>query len=203
MTEDDDVPTAVDFHNPEHALEWTRTTPIKRPWRTHFFAAFANALAPLPSPRILELGSGPGHLARELLASIAPQSYIALDFSAAMHALAREHLGPLADRVTFIQRNFRDPQWTTDLGPFDAVLTQQAAHETRHRRHLVPLLAQARTVLAPGGLLLYCDGYVTATSKPLLLLERDEQPRALEQAGFSGVHCLHDEGGMALYAATA
>jgi SAM-dependent methyltransferase len=203
MNHDDDVPTSVDFHNPEHALEWTRTTPLKRPWRPRFFAAFAGALAPLPSPRVLELGSGPGHLAHAVLSRIVTRSYVALDFSAAMHALARDHLGPLADRVTFVQRDFRDPAWTAELGTFDAVLTLQAAHETRHKRHVAPLLAQARSVLVPGGLMLYCDSYASATSKPNLMLPRDEQPRALEQAGFSTVRCVHDEGGMALYAATA
>jgi SAM-dependent methyltransferase len=203
MKHADDVPTAVDFHDPEHALEWTRTTPLERPWRPRFFAAFADALAPVASPRILELGSGPGHLAHAVLSRIATRSYVALDFSAAMHALAREHLGALADRVTFVQRDFRDPAWTADLGAFDAVLTLQAAHETRHKRHVAPLLAQARSVLVPGGRMLYCDSYESATSKPQLFLPRDEQPRALEQAGFSAVQCLHDESGMALYAATA
>jgi hypothetical protein len=60
----DDVPTAVDFHDPAHARTWTDETPRKRPWRPQFFAAFCSALRD-PELRILELGSGPGHLARE------------------------------------------------------------------------------------------------------------------------------------------
>jgi cyclopropane fatty-acyl-phospholipid synthase-like methyltransferase len=126
-----------------------------------------------------------------------------LDFSLAMHELAREHLGALADRVTFVQRDFRDPTWPDGLGTFDAVVTMQAAHETRHKRHLVPFLERARSVLEPGGLMLYCDSYLSPlATKPQLLVERDEQPRALERAGFTHVERLLEIEVLALYRAT-
>ena len=103
--------------------------------------------------------------------------YVALDFSPAMHALAAEHLGELASRVTFVTRDLREPGWPADLGTFDAIVTLQAAHETRHKRHLVPLLERARTLAAPGGLLLYADHYLTAaTTLPALVLARADQP---------------------------
>lgn len=61
----------------------------------------------------------------------------------------------------------------------------QAAHETRHKRHLVPLLERARTVVAPGGVLLYADHYLTPETKLRALLpERADQALALERAGF-------------------
>ena len=198
--QNDDVPTSVDFHNPAHARAWTHDTIKKRPYRRQFFEAFGNALAKLDQPRILELGSGPGHLARALLEQITPADYVALDFSLAMHELAREHLGPLAERVTFLERDFRDPTWPTDLGLFDAVITMQAAHETRHKRHLVPLLERARSVLASGGLLMYCDHY---GRQPLLTPDREEQPSALERAGFTGVQLVLEIDQLALYRATA
>ena len=64
---------------------------------------------------MLELGSGPGHLAREILTRCAITDYVALDFSPVMHGLARDHLGALAARVTFTTRDFRHPTWTADL----------------------------------------------------------------------------------------
>jgi SAM-dependent methyltransferase len=202
--ENDDVPSGVDFHDPQQARDWTHATPKKRPYRRQFFAAFSNALSHLDAPRILELGSGPGHLARELLERMPTTSYTALDFSVPMHELARAHLGPLAERVTFLLRDFRDPAWPAGLGPFDAIVTLQAAHETRHKRHLVPLFERARTALVPGGLLLYADHYAAeGTHKPNLMPDRDEQPLALERAGFTAVRLVHEEGGMALYSATA
>ena len=52
--------------------------------------------------------------------------------------------------------------------------------------------------------MLYCDGYLVDPESPLaaLSLERADQPRVLERAGFVDVRLLHDEGNLALYAAT-
>src|SRR5262249_18231533 len=147
-----------------------------------------------PRLRILELGSGPGQLAREILLHCDVHAYVALDFSAAMHEIAAEQLGELASRVTFVTRDFREPAWPGDLGTFDAVVTLQAAHETRHKRHLVPLFERARTVVAVGGVLLYADHYLTHETKlPALSPARDEQPLALERAGFVDVELRYEE----------
>jgi SAM-dependent methyltransferase len=120
-----------------------------------------------------------------------------------MHAIAGEHLGELAGRATFVTRDFREPAWPAGLGTFDAIVTLQAAHETRHKRHLVPLLERARTLLAPGGVLLYADHYLTPETKlPALVPARAEQPLALERAGFVDVELRYEEGNMALWCGT-
>lgn len=205
--EDGDVPSSIDFHDPAQARAWLASTIEKRPWRPNFFAAFCTAIrargeGPL---RILELGSGPGHLAREILTHCAVREYVALDFSPAMHDLAREHLGELAARVTFVERDFREAAWTRELAAFDVVVTMQAAHETRHKRHLIPLLRRTREVLASGGVLLYADHYLDGsdTTLPALFCTRNGQRLALTEAGLSNIAVLHDEGGMALYTAAA
>lgn len=201
--DDDDVPIRVDFRDAETARAWIEDTRIKRPYRPRFFAAFCAALASRPRLRVLELGSGPGQLAREILVHCDVQAYVALDFSPAMHELAAEHLGALASRVTFVTRDFREPAWPADLGAFDAVVTLQAAHEARHKRHLVPLLERARTVVAPGGVLLYADHYLTPDRKlPALVPARADQPLALERAGFVDVELRYEEGNMALWRGT-
>jgi SAM-dependent methyltransferase len=193
-----DVPSSVDFHDPAHARRWTDETPGKRPYRTSFFAAFCSALRG-PRLRILELGSGPGHLAREILCRCDVATYVALDFSTAMHDLAREHLGPLASRVTFVTRDFRAPGWTDGLPAADAIVTLQAVHETRHKSRALPLLTEARPLLVPGGNLLYCDHYDGDGKKSGLFLDRTEQPAVLRAAGYAHVELLQDEGGMALH----
>ena len=203
MTDDDDVPIRVDFRESATARTWVEDTRIKRPYRPRFFAAFCAALALRPKLRILELGSGPGQLAREILVHCEVHSYVALDFSAAMHELAVEHLANLASRVTFVIRDFREPTWPDALGTFDAVVTLQAAHETRHKRHLVPLLERARTAVCPGGMLLYADHYLTPETKlPALAPARADQPLALERAGFVDVQLRYEEGNMALWCGT-
>jgi len=201
--DDDDEPIRVDFRDPATARTWIEDTRIKRPYRPRFFAAFCAALAARRKLRILELGSGPGQLAREILVHCDVQTYVALDFSPAMHEIAAEHLDDLARRVTFVTRDFREPAWPAGLGTFDAIVTLQAAHEARHKRHLVPLLERARTVLAPGGVLLYADHYLTPETKlPALMPARADQPLALERAGFVDVELGHEEGNMALWCGT-
>jgi SAM-dependent methyltransferase len=197
-----DVPSPIDFHDPAQSRAWVENTVSARPWRPRFFDAFVSALNDrFQTPcSILELGSGPGHLAEQILGRCIVAKYGALDFSAAMHHIARERLSAFLERVHFIQRDFRSPDWTENLGIFDAVVTMQAVHEVRHTRHVVPLLTQARKLIAPGGMLLYCDHYAESGKKPAFFLERQKQPTALLDAGFSRVQMLLDAGGMALYA---
>jgi SAM-dependent methyltransferase len=200
-----DVPSLIDFHDPEAARAWTDSTVAKRPWRPAFFHAFAAALnqhfdRPFTA---LEVGSGPGHLAAAVLAACRISHYTAVDFSTAMHDLARQHIGPAADVVTFEQRDFRDEGWPAGLGPVDAVLTMQAAHEVRHKDHLPGLLRQLRGVLASGGLLLFADHYAGGGKNPELFPTREDQPILLQEAHFPSVTLLLDHGGMTLYRCTA
>jgi hypothetical protein len=62
------------------------------------------------------------------------------------------------------------------------------AHETHHKRRALPLLAQARTLLRPGGQLLSCDHD----------FDRAEQPEVLRAGGYAHADLLRDDGGMAL-----
>jgi SAM-dependent methyltransferase len=203
--DEDDVPIRVDHRDPATARAWLEDTRLRKPFRQNFRAAFCAALSPHRELRILELGSGPGELAREILLQCDVTSYTALDWSQAMHDIATDHLGDLACRVSFVVRDFREPTWPANLGTFDAIVTQQAVHETRHRRHALPLFQRARTLLVPGGLMLYCDGYLVDPEgkRAALVLERADQPRVLERAGFVDVRLLHDEGNLALYRASA
>jgi SAM-dependent methyltransferase len=200
-----DVPSPINFHDPAQARAWMERTVRNRPWRPEFFRAFSIALNNHSSraSRVLELGSGPGQLAISILKSCHISQYVALDFSTAMHDLAREQLGPLITKVKFIQRDFRKPEWNLMLGRFDAVVTLQAAHEIRHQDRLPDLLRRTRQCLKTGGLFLYCDHYRGSLKNPVLYLERQRQPETLREAGFVNVKRILDKGGMALYGAVA
>jgi SAM-dependent methyltransferase len=201
----EDVPSPIDFHDPAQVRAWEEATIRDRPSRPHFFAAMVAELnARFDGPfQILELGSGPGHLAEQILEHCPAQNYVALDFSDAMHALAKQRLARFKDRVRFVTRDF-SKEWGKGLGPFDAIVTQQAAHETRHKKYLVRFLFRAAAKLKPDGLLLYCDHYAEPVPEkhPDLYVAREAQPVALLNAGLSRIALLHDEGGMALYSAT-
>jgi SAM-dependent methyltransferase len=202
---DDDVPSPIDLRDPADAAQWAATAMAKRPCREAFFGSIVAELASLNSNgdvRILELGSGPGFLAHRILESLPRVEYTALDFSAAMHALARERLGPLAQRVRVVQADFKTSDWTSGLSSYHAVVTMQAVHELRHKRHAAGLYKGVGQLLLPGGLFLVCDhvrgerGMINDS----LCMSLDEHRHALREAGFSA-HEIRHEGGLVLYRA--
>jgi ubiquinone/menaquinone biosynthesis C-methylase UbiE len=204
MSDSLDVPTPIDFLRSDHAVEWERTAMELRPWRIQFFDAFAAQIqAATPPARVLELGSGPGFLADHLLTRVPDVDLVLLDFSAAMHELARQRLGALASRVAFVERSFKDPGWPAGLGRFDFVVTNQAVHELRHKHYAQALHERVRRVLAPGGAYLVCDHYVgdDGMTDRALYMTIDEQREAFLAAGFTEVTEVARIRGMILHRA--
>ena len=200
-----DVPSPVDFHDPAQAAAWETETTRRRLHRPAFFAAIAEAINEIgPRPvSVIELGSGPGHLIERLQKDCNIGRYVAVDFSTAMHDLARRRAQGAG--VEFVTLDFRSDDWVAGLSQADVVVTLQSAHELRHTRHLRPWLVQLRSLLRPGGLLLYCDHYFEAdtTKHRDLFLDREDQLRAVGDAGFLQPIEVLDLGGMMLVAARA
>lgn len=199
-----DVPSPIDLRSMEDARQWAESAMSKRPWRTEFFAAFAVVIESASAARVLELGSGPGFLAEHLLSSHTALRYVALDFSAAMHELAAQRLGKLTGRVQFVERNFREAAWPDGLGQFGFVVTNQAVHELRHKRHASMLHTQVKQVLQPGGAYLVCDHFFGegGMSNDQLYMSVAEQRQALLDAGFGSVEQVMLKGGLVLHHAT-
>lgn len=202
-----DVPPPIDFHDPAQARQWVETAITRRPARPAFFAAFIAALDPAlaPGATVLELGSGAGLLAEPVLGGApAIARYDLLDCSVPMHELTRERLAPFALRTRHLERDCKRDDWAAGLGGYDAVLTMQAVHEVRHKRHVATLYAQVLPLLKPGGLFLVCDHYAGGPVRNMhaeLFFTRDEQPATLRAAGFAAVERLLELDEMALYRA--
>lgn len=200
-----DVPSPIDLRRMGDALEWERTAPLKRPWRTEFFQRFSDEIASQkPSiVQVLELGSGPGFLAEHLLQSNPAIELTLLDFSPAMHQLASTRLGPLSVRARLLERSFKEEHWMEGLGPFDCVVTNQAVHELRHKRHAATLHAQVHQILSPNGIYLVCDHFVGAggMSNEDLYMTIEEQKEALLGAGYKSVREILVKGGLVLHRA--
>ncbi len=200
--EGDDVPSPIDLTSPKDAAEWEESAMQKRPARTAFFERIGEEVARKSGPvTILELGSGPGFLAQHLLARLPEATMHLLDNSNAMHALARDRLGELAARAKFVHGNFKEPDWADRLGPYDFVVTMQAVHELRHKRHAEGLHRQVRSLLSPGGAYLMGDHYCGpgAMANDQLYPSLEEHQAALRAAGFAHVTELLRTGGLVLY----
>ena len=202
-----DVPSSIDYHRMEEARQWAETTTPRRPWRSDFFAMFTVIIGDGSAERrcrVLELGSGPGFLSESLLRSLPQIEYVGLDFSAAMHELARVRLGPLNSRAQLIERSLRETTWPDGLGQFQFVVTNQTVHELRHKRHASTLHAQVKDLLAPNGAYLVCDHYLgeAGMSNDQLYMTVSEQREALVAAGFDSVEQVLLKGDLVLHRAT-
>lgn len=205
-----EVASPIDLRNIKDAQAWADTVMLKRPYRTLFFEQFAKCIADIniSQPLILELGSGPGFLAKYLLERITFENYAALDFSPAMHQLASIRLGSLSQQVQFIERDFKQSNWSDQLGLFDVIVSMQAVHELRHKDLTVALFKQVKALLKPQGQFLVCDHYAgfdqhgaMAMQNNELYMTPDEQFSALKAAGFSQVKPILQHGTLLLHAA--
>jgi SAM-dependent methyltransferase len=202
---DEDVPISVDYRISEHAQKWSASALGGRPWRAEMFTVFADVLGRECAGRkcrVLELGSGPGFLAKQLLSTI-DLDYVALDFSAPMHDLARLHLGELSNRVQFVERSLRESAWPEGLGKYDYIITNQAVHELRHKRHAPVLHAQARELLLPGGGYLVSDHWLGegGMKNAKMYMTAEEQREMLLLAGFAVVEQVAVKGDLVLHRA--
>ncbi len=200
-----DVPSPIDLRTMKDAREWERTANEKRPSRPEFFETFVKEIQ-THRPKVnhvLELGSGPGFLANHILDRLQHISYVALDFSGAMHELAGHRLGEKVSRVRFVERSFKELDWRSDLGAFECVVTNQAVHELRHKRYAQALHEQVRDVLSAGGLYLVCDHFAGdgGMSNSELYMTKEEQQTALTGAGFTNVDLVMCDSSLIMYRA--
>jgi len=203
--DEQDVPSPIDLCDPSDALEWERTAQA-RPGRAEIFQAFGRELGALGKRplTVLELGSGPGFLADYLLNAAPEIRLTLLDFSAPMHHLARARLGQRAGEVTHVVRNFKEPGWSQGMGPFDAVITNQAVHELRHKRHAARLHAAVKDILKHGAPYLVSDNFFEegGLGNDQLNMTVAEQRDALLYAGFSEVALVVTAGRLVMHRAT-
>lgn len=109
-------------------------------------------LAPRPGERVLEVGCGLGHDAREAAAAVAPGGHVtAVDRSEAMLDAARARHDPTLD-VTYERADVTDLPYGD--GAFDAVRVERVL---QHVPAIERACAEMVRVLAPGGRLLAVD----------------------------------------------
>jgi SAM-dependent methyltransferase len=155
----DDIPSDHSFFDAQYVRSWLEDTTAHNPERPAFIEAFVAEIAQTAGPglSVLELGSGPGALAEQLLSRCPVGNYQLVDFSPPMHDLARERLdGDL--RAVFVLADFKDPAWAHQVtAPVDIVVSMQALHELRHSSRVPALYCQLAQVVRPGGLVFVCD----------------------------------------------
>ena len=87
-----EVASPIDLRDSEDAAQWASEVNMKRPWRYDFFDYYAELIQQQKAVEILEIGAGPGYLAKHLLERCPQIHYSAFDFSAAMQQLSKSKL---------------------------------------------------------------------------------------------------------------
>lgn len=199
---DADIPYGEDLQSPEGAAAWADAADRKRPHRIPIRQAIVERITRLPEgAHVLELGSGPGDLAEQVLSQCSRlDMYTLLDFSEPMIAMSRQRAGQFA-AARFVVGDFRTRSWTMDVpGPWDAVVSMQAVHEVRHKRHVPALYRDVVGVLKPSGLFVVGDRTPEDDSprSTALFMTADEQLSALRDAGFVDVRLVTSGDALAL-----
>jgi SAM-dependent methyltransferase len=152
------------------------------------------SVAGLANPHVLELGLGPGYMARHILARNPDISYEGLDFSEVFFAVARKTIGEHMARVSLTRADLMDQGWPELLSRRPgAIISTWALHDLGGQQAVADVYARCYDVLPEGGLLLNGDFIkpdgTTWTYEP----GRFEVGRHLDllgQAGFSRSVCL-------------
>jgi SAM-dependent methyltransferase len=204
VLQEEDVPYGDDWDSAPNVSAWTEAADRKRPWRSQIRDHIAESVATLPpGARVLELGSGPGFLAHRVLERCPNLAgYTLLDFSEHMMALSRERLLAVP-AASFVLASFKAEDWTRRVvSPFDCVVSMQAVHELRNKRHAQRLYAQLYQVLAVPGFVMICDHtpFADSVASTALYMTEQEQQHALTEAGFANVRTELSLNGLVLYA---
>ena len=188
-----------EWQSVDHALAYlARADTI--PHRTEGEAALIEEVSP-DCKRILDLGTGDGRLMSLLLLRCPSAKGIAIDFSPAMIARARERFHD-DDRVRVLKHDFSEP--LPDLGTHDAVCSSFAIHHVSHDRKR-SLYQEIWEILEPGGVFCNLEHVSSPTSRlpqritdligdqedeSNILLDVETQLLLLRDIGFEDVACL-------------
>jgi SAM-dependent methyltransferase len=187
-----DVPSDHGFLDPVHVRRWLEETNSKFPERLTFLDAFVAETSALDQAplSVVELGSGPGVLAEQLLSRCQIERYWLVDFSPHMHDLARERVGD-DDRAIYVQADFQNPDWSRAVGgPVDVVVSMQAVHELRNASRTPDLYRQVSGIVRPGGVLLICDHLRPVEDHRPVFMTSDEHLEALREGGIREPHVV-------------
>lgn len=205
-----DVASPIDLRNPQDALEWANEANEKRPWRYDFFDYYANLIQQLQNIKlnkenpihVLEIGAGPGFLAKHILSHCPKTNYTAADFSKAMHELSKNKLSSdELSRAQYIIADFKTEQWRDQLATYDVVIIHQALHELRHKFHATKFHQQIQSLLKQDAVYLVCDHIYApdAMKNNELYMSKDEHLKSFKQAGFNQVELVKEMQGLCLF----
>src|SRR5882757_395392 len=103
-----------EFHDAAFVQGWADRF-VPTPPRIALFDLILDRISALPNPHVLELGLGPGYMARHILERNLAITYEGLDFSEVFFDVARKTIAELMPRVTLTKADLTDQSWPRSL----------------------------------------------------------------------------------------
>ena len=143
----------------------------------------------LPNPHVLELGLGPGYMARHILERNASITYEGLDFSEVFFEVAKKTIGTAMPRVTLTKADLMDQAWPARVATQPgAIISTWALHDLGGQQAVADVYARCYEMLPKGGVLINGDFIKPDGTSWAYEPGRFETARHLEllrQAGFA------------------
>ena len=138
---------------------WEAQQGSHMPDREERFTAMIDAVEALcgPAPHVVDLGCGPGSLARRILDRLPEARVTAIDMDPVLLAIGRNTLGDMGGRLHWLDADLRS-RWSAQAqGPVQAAVSATALHWLQLSA-LTALYRHLGTVLRPGGVFVNGDG---------------------------------------------
>lgn len=144
-----------EFHDDEFVRGWASRFEPTAP-RLQLFDMILAEVEKLgkADSHVVELGTGPGYMARHILERNSALGYEALDFSDVFMQVAKETIDDLCHRVTFTNADLMTTDWPQKLSKRpDAIISTWALHDLGGQQPVADVYARSYETLPAGGLL--------------------------------------------------
>jgi SAM-dependent methyltransferase len=112
----------------------------------------------MPNTHVVELGIGPGYMARHILQRDQTITYEGLDFSDVFFDIARETVGDMLNRVTLTKADLMNQSWPNNLSKTPgAIISTWALHDLGGQQAVADVYARCYETLPAGGVLVNGD----------------------------------------------
>ena len=112
----------------------------------------------VPNPHVLELGIGPGYMARHILERNQTVTYEGLDFSEVFFEIAKQTVGDMIGRVTLTKADLMNQSWPKTISKRPgAIISTWALHDLGGQQAVADVYARCYETLSKGGVLVNGD----------------------------------------------
>ncbi len=179
-----------EFHDAEFVRGWASRFVPTEP-RIQLFDMILDQIAQpgVSNTHVVELGIGPGYMARHILERNGKISYEGVDFSDVFFQIAKETVGDLMHRVTLTKADLMDQSWPQNLTRTPgAIISTWALHDLGSQQAVADVYARCYETLPKDGVLVNGDFIKpdgTAWNYEPGRFEISRHFELLRQAGFS------------------